>query len=448
LLAVLVAACLAGRAYLFARPIPCYSSERQVPPSPSLTTPAGLGYGYDPHDYLFLAHRLSSGQGFTYEDGKPTAFRPPLLLAAIRPGFPSASTSPLWWNFAFSSLAILCIALVAARESGFFGFAAIILLLSFHPHWLQADAHIWSEPLYMLLVSLSVLLWSLQGGREPEAKRGVLLSVAGIALGLACLIRPFTLFAVAVAVIYLLTTPRRKTLAAAGIGFCLLSAVFPAAWMLRNHLAAGMPAALTTNGGMNLYIGNNPEGIHWASELDRSAAYREIMAGRTRAPEPEVDGAFYKRAVSYIKADPAAAFRRSFAKCREFLSLFPHSSTPRRALTLLILLPLMALGVVRGIRQERFGLVMAFALFITGLLAYSAYWVWWRLALPYMPLAWLLCLSGMSFVAERLRPAPASCARSEQAEAHNRSQAPCAAGQNAATSGRALIESEEPLVRS
>lgn len=403
LLAILAATCLLGRAYLFAGKIQDCSFERCVPTTPDLTTPAGVGYGYDPHDYLFLAHRLSSGNGYTYEDGAPTAYRPPLyplFLAVIRPGFPAASTSPLWWNFALSSLAILLIGLVAARESGRLAFAAIIPILSFNVLWIEADTHIWSESLYTFLLSASVLLWTWGDGCAKKSRNTMLLAGAGIVLGLAVLIRPLTIIASVFAVGYLVLIPPRKSLATA-IGFLVLSAALPASWVVRNHLVAGMPGTLSTNGGMNLYIGNNPEGINWASELSESKAYREIMAGRKTISELEADKGFHRRAVGYIEADTSAFLSRSLAKSREFIAFLPHGSIYARIMTLLILIPLMAVGVFGAIRRRRSGLVLAFVLLVVPMLVYSVYWVWWRLAISYMPLAWLLCFSGISLVARR-----------------------------------------------
>ena len=196
-------------------------------------------------------------------------------------------------SLAASLVALLLLALVKAREAAAPAarWAAAGLCLG-----LLAGLR---ENALLLVPVLAALAWLPVGGQGPTARAG----------------RP---------------AARRRFAATLALLGGLLLAMAPIA--LRNLIVAGQPLVTTFQGGVNLYIGNNPraDGTYrplvpgrQIPALERREAQRlaEEAAGRALSPR-EVSGHWTGRAVAWATSEPAAFARLQVRKVGLFWSLY------------------------------------------------------------------------------------------------------------------------------
>jgi 4-amino-4-deoxy-L-arabinose transferase-like glycosyltransferase len=208
--------------------------------------------------YSRLGNHLALGEGYIEEAGVPTAFRPPgfpLLLAGIYAL--AGQYYPLVY-LAFCTLgASSCLlAYALAREvlSEYFARWAGILSSVYIPH-IYFSTLFYTETLFIPLLGLS--LWLLV--RHLKTGRPWQLASAGLALGLAALVRPAALVPFAVfALVLVANRPRdwrRISIQVAIFTMSFLGPILP--WSVRNYVVLGRPVLIATEGGCTFWGGNN-----------------------------------------------------------------------------------------------------------------------------------------------------------------------------------------------
>jgi hypothetical protein len=115
-------------------------------------------------------------------------------------------------------------------------------------------------------VLLGASLLTLRAADRPTIVRA---AASGAMLGFAVLVRPNVLPAVAVAALWVFWVVRRRGIEGAGRSSAVLllaSALVVLPCALRNHRVSGDFVLVSANGGINFWIGNNPEadGVHAA----------------------------------------------------------------------------------------------------------------------------------------------------------------------------------------
>jgi tetratricopeptide (TPR) repeat protein len=139
-------------------------------------------------------------------------------------------------------------------------------------------------------------------------------TISGILFGIEALNRPNVLIAGAgMAALLLLRRPRRATVFAVGVLLALLPIT------IRNGVIAGEWSPLSSHGGLNFYIGNNPRadgtysgvpGITPNIAGQQEDARRVAQQAEGRAlDDGEVSAHFYGRGISWIRSDPRGAAR-------------------------------------------------------------------------------------------------------------------------------------------
>jgi len=179
--------------------------------------------------------------------------------------------------------------------------------------------------------SLVWLRWWHRGGWLPAVGGGVL-------LGLFALVRPNALALVPVVWLWALWTLRRRRLpgrlrsALLGLPLGVLIAIVPAT--IRNFVVAGDFVLITSNGGVNLFIGNNAEADGYTARIpilhdlaavqgwtcfDQPAIVRgvERLEGR-RLQASEVSDFFARKAVDFATAQPGATLALAAKKAALF----------------------------------------------------------------------------------------------------------------------------------
>lgn len=206
--------------------------------------------GADAIEFDQLARRLEAGQGYTYDNGAPTAFR--------APGFPMALALVYAVNQSYlagylfqcviGALGVGFAYLMAREVMGEWAARVAGLIAAFYFGHLYLSTVFLSEALFAATITSACwlyLIW-LRTSRWP------LLLVSALLLGFAVLVRPVAELVICILGILLLT--RRQY--GAALAFVVIAAAPVVPWLMRNHSVWGH-YVMTTNGGATLYGGNN-----------------------------------------------------------------------------------------------------------------------------------------------------------------------------------------------
>jgi 4-amino-4-deoxy-L-arabinose transferase-like glycosyltransferase len=287
----------------------------------------------------------------------------------------------------------------------------------------------------LLLVNLALplaalSLWSAVALEARPGPRQALL--AGVIAGLGILARPnMLLFGVGLSA-WLLWVLRRDPLArrTAVVGMLIVGmalAVLPVT--LRNGLVAGDWVLVTSSGGMNLFMGNNPDangsyrvpGIFSRSTTDDTleqnrafADYAERYTGKELRPS-QVSGFWRAQALRYIRSYPldwiALEFHKLALASNAFEAWNVRSVTVSRQFSSVLELPLLRLGLLLPFAvlgsvlawRDWKRLVPVYLLTGTVLVSLLAFFVTARYRLPVLPALAILAGAGVVKLGEALR---------------------------------------------
>jgi len=331
------------------------------------------------------AQDIAAGDVF----GDTTYFRAPFYVFCLALLYAVLGDS-LWIGRLFGlAIGLASVALTSLLARRLFGakagfFAGLVHALCMMAVYFEPELLV--DPLYTLL-----LLAALHGfvtWYDSRAVRDAL--TFAVLLGLAAITRPNALVMVPVAVLVLAVRWRRIAapvphLGALALG--LLLVIGPIT--LRNYLKANDPALIATSGGINLYIGNNPEadgaaavlpppmGPYW--RLEQTEYIAESDLGRDLTPG-EVSAYWTDRALAWMKDNPGAFLRLYARKFFLFFSNAPVSNNRD-------LEPFISRIAVLRLNPVRFALV--FGLAVAGLAAG---------ALASRPLRWILLFVALSIL--------------------------------------------------
>lgn len=266
----------------------------------------------DFQDYHRLAEALHDEHGYVNPYHKPTAFRFPGC-----PWFISAlmvfSRHLFWLRLGFVLLSTsICIPLFylgsrMGKDRNEVGKAAA-LAAALYPPFIFYSPVLASEPLEALLFLTT--LATVIGINRPSVRR---LIGAGILMGGAALTRGFSLFClpfITLAVGFYSTGKIRQRFLR--ILSFLLAAVIPVSgWYIRNMVVIGQGVGLSSAGGMNFWIGHNPDYYGWtACWVSRCPLY-------DLKTEPRFCREGYRLGWQYIKKNPASIIKSAGLGTRE-----------------------------------------------------------------------------------------------------------------------------------
>ncbi len=229
-------------------------------------------------------------------------------------------------------------------------------------------------PVLEVLFDLAAIERTLVAGRS---RRGRDFAIAGAAWGAAALVRPNVLAFVPLLALWSLQARegwRRRSRRAVALGLGVAALLAPVA--LYNRVVGGDTVLVSSQGGVNFYIGNNPasdgstaivpgtRGDWWGGYHD-AIAIAEEARGRSLRPS-EVSAYYTERALAWMRAEPAAAAEHVAWKLRLFWTdwelgnnvderFFALRYAPMLAWLPLgfgVLAPLGLLGLVLGWRQS------------------------------------------------------------------------------------------------
>jgi len=142
---------------------------------------------------------------------------------------------------------------------------------------------------------------------KPSTARAI---VCGIVIGLAALTKAFSLVVLPVASVWLLLRARtgrgRRVALVAVVWAGAVLTLMP--WTVRNCLVFGRFVPLATNGGVHLWVGNNPHATGGSYARDgrpvTDYAPDHIRAEIKGGSEPEISGVFAREAFRWMRRNP------------------------------------------------------------------------------------------------------------------------------------------------
>ncbi len=262
----------------------------------------------DAQAYDILAVNLSQHGIYGFTPNEPSAFWPVGTAAAyglLYAVFGHSYAAVVIFNIVVG-VAIVALTMVVVER--WFGEATAIvagLMVALWPTLIQFTTIIASELIFAALVLAVVALVLV---REDKGwRRALLIDIAcGVFMALAAYVRPIALlFPLLFGFILLIRNGAFRQAIAFAAVTALTMAILIAPWTLRNKAVLGTAAIISTNGGVNLWMGNNP---------NTSGEYQPVPDRLANVSEAERDRQLKDEATTYIKEEPVAFVVRTVVK--------------------------------------------------------------------------------------------------------------------------------------
>jgi 4-amino-4-deoxy-L-arabinose transferase-like glycosyltransferase len=328
-----------------------------------LDSPPDLAANPDQQDYEQFAHHLSTGQGYTLEDGTPTARRAPGTSLAISPVYALFGRSHMAARIWFCYLsAATCVAVMLIVVQVFGRTHAIVAgaLLAVYPGHFYHSMHLVSEVPYGLALSGAVAL-SLYSIRHKTLR---IAALAGLCWGMAILTMPQIIlalpigaFAIAIAWMWMPKSQWRLTAKQVMCQVVLALAVV-SPWVVRNAIVMDHPTLANTSG-KTLWESHNEVTMlnpSWSGQSIR-LDYLEETYSKLPVDEVEADREAWNRGMASIREHRSQLPAVITAKLGRFLS--PIKDTPNTMVKLsfavawILTIPFIGIGVWQTIKRNR-----------------------------------------------------------------------------------------------
>ncbi len=323
-------------------------------------------------EYGFIAQHLLNGHGFSYSfvdvDGNfldsfyPSALVPPGYVAFLLPFYLVKSLAFRVYLLIFVQIGISVFSIwklyqLASRSfnPGIGLLAAIIF--AFMPEMIYTPQSVGPTVLFQCLLLMFLTQW-LQADRNSNRNLLFLGFLAGLLIYLRTEVLLFLLLMIAWEV------ARSKTIKPVFV--LLLAASMMAPWVWRNYQVFNTPL-FTTNMGVNLYRGHNPEGVgNWGAQ--HTDLFLKLQQESGDLFELNFNKAWQQMAVEFIKNNPTLTLKSSVMKIGQF---WVFDWTDERSWHVLYLLPwlvVLALGIAGvwqfGMRLEHFLLFASYTFIV------------------------------------------------------------------------------------
>lgn len=292
------------------------------------------------------------------------------------------------------------------------------------------DGELLIPGVYIFLI-LGGLLLLLVAARRPDILSLSVWPAAGVVFGLAGLARPNIVLFFPVAAFWgaaLNGSPLNRLRRAAFFLLGAAAAIAPVT--VRNYVAEGDFVPISSNGGLNFYLGNNPRaeetiamrpGLRWlhlVGEAEREGYEGSSVASRY----------YFRKALSFIGENPGEALVLQGSRLAHLWNSFEigrnrdvYSTRPHSALLSLLLwrvgrfgfpfgliAPLAAVGLLAGFRRDRFRALL-YLFLLSYLLSIIPFFATSRYRLPLVPILLLFAAQYVVWMARNLRSGGRRC---------------------------------------
>lgn len=382
--------------------------------------------------YLRYADNLVHRHAFTLDGAHPSAYRPPaypFFLAGLR-----------WCGAGVVGLRIAGAVLLAAAAVGVYVLgrrlyspaagAVAAAVTGFYPLLDYTAVTLYPQALVTALM-VGGLVAALAALDAPAPRRWALAGCAGLAFGGSVLAAPLYAPACGVLLGWLVLRERHRGGALVAAAILAGAALLPAAWAARNTARFGEFVPVSTNEGINLLIGNNPN-ARWSTsggQVDLSRYDQDAVDGSTGATEVEENDRYERAALHWIGAHPRQAAWLYLGKIVNYFNVHNDYATKvsrkealaRDAVSAVSYLPLMlafltriGLGLTGRVPFRRGDGLLA-AIVLVSPLAIAVYSTRVRYRFPLDPLMILVVAGMLAAAARRSSPAAALPAQRDAA---------------------------------
>jgi tetratricopeptide (TPR) repeat protein len=364
------------------------------------------------------ARRIAGGELL----GDQPFFRDPLyayLLGALYRLSDGSYLLPRVIQFSLGSLTCLFAYLVAKRAKGLLAGVIAGALCAAYPVLIYFEGELLTESLFTFLGMLGI--WLLDRARYRGGRRDWFLG--GLVLGLALITRPTIMLLLPAAVAGAMVFARRRWLAA---GLLVLGIAIPVAPVTtHNYVVSGEFIPLVWQGGLNLYLGNNPAADGWSAtspelrkdwwggykdqiaipreELGREPSYREVSAyweGRAARFMREEPGRFARL---LLKKTALYWGSREFPNNQDYNFFRLHAWVLRNPVVSFgVVAPLALLGIFALLPAWR-KLYFAYALLASYFLVTVAFFVCDRYRAPVLPILCIFAGGSIAYLVDSMR---------------------------------------------
>ncbi len=244
--------------------------------------------------YDQFARSIVGGQGYALSDGALTAYWPvgaSALLAGAYAIFGPGGLATVMLNLVLGGLLVLVTQLLAERRFGPRAGVVAGLMIALWPTWIAMTTFPSSELPCALFVFSAMLAWS-----DTRLSSVVRVAIATALLVAAGFMRPTVLPLIAALPLMDILRHRsvRRTAREMLVALVVMVTLI-APWAIRNYHVLGEPVPVSTNFGVNLWMGNNARS---------TGLFMEFPETGLPTGEIERDAAFKKMAIDHIKSNP------------------------------------------------------------------------------------------------------------------------------------------------
>lgn len=267
----------------------------------------GIGYSfylgghfqfYDEKEYYALGSHLAQKGIISIDGSTPSAWRPPGYALFLAPWiyFGANLVFLRILNFAALSLSLYFIVLILRRFSDVASLIGI-LMMGLYPVFFFTAGTLYPQTIATTLLLFSI--WLLFKNEELSWSAAL-----GIGLSHGFLMLTIPTFSVSLLFFSVWTLMRKWLLQVCLIALGAACILVP--WTVRNYLVFGHFVPVSTNGGINLLLGNSPHTTPYSGVNVNLSEYR---APDSFLNEIEADRYYQRKAVEYIKEHPTESLR-------------------------------------------------------------------------------------------------------------------------------------------
>jgi 4-amino-4-deoxy-L-arabinose transferase-like glycosyltransferase len=307
----------------------------------------------DERVYVTLADNLVNLGMYTQDGVNPTAYRPPgypMILGALQ--FVGAGVVGMrLLNAVLLALVVVAVAALARLLAGRLAAVLAAVITGCYPLFIYTAGTLYPQTMAMLLLVSGILALVVAARATTSGGSGWLAMGGGICFGMLVLTVPTFAVSFGAMLVWLALSHRRVALRVSVIALAA-ALVLPAAWSARNAVQLGGFVPFSTNGGINLLLGNSEDAHPGGGRLADLSRY-EDEAQRRNLTEIGMDHFYQQSAIAWIKEHKWQALVLYLGKVlnnfsvQNELATSGRNSTAQTLLLAVTYLPLLLLFAVR-----------------------------------------------------------------------------------------------------
>lgn len=249
----------------------------------------------DPFYYDRTAQTILKGEG--YKNHHLFAYRPPIYPYFLAGAYSIFGNTYLPVKIIQAFISVFsCILMFSIVKRLLNENAALFAacLFAFYPQFIKFSGELWTETLFIfLLLSIYLFLYKFQD--TSKIHYGI---ITGILLGIASLTREVTIYFLPLVIVWLIIINRNNKKSISHKSLVIIFSMFITMlpWIARNYIIFKTIIPVSTNGGVNFYMGNNPQatgGFLW--RLPDNCVWPDNQSNLTEKEMSVAEIAIYKK---------------------------------------------------------------------------------------------------------------------------------------------------------